>query len=949
MRDGNPATRQVYVPAIGPQLRKLLFALFAILSLLGANSLYLAAISLLEWERGESYQNQFYMVMFLGHVVLGLVFLVPFLVFGVVHLLTARKRKNKRAIRVGYALFAVSLVVLASGLLLVRIGGVFDMKHPATRSTIYWLHVLSPFIAMWLYWLHRLVGQKIRWKLGIGYGVIAVTSVAVMVGLHVQDPREWNKKVSAEGDKYYEPSLARTANGGFISADVLDNDEYCLACHADAYQQWEHSAHRFSSFNNPAYLVSIRETREVALKRDGVLKASRWCAGCHDPVPFFSGAFDNPRYDDVKDSTSQAGITCTTCHAIVNINSTLGNADFVIEEPLHYPFAFSQNPILQWINNQLIKAKPEFHKRTFLKDFHKSSEFCATCHKVHLPYELNHYKEFLRGQNHYDSWLLSGVSGHGARSFYYPDEAKTSCSQCHMGLVESTDFGAKANDPTSDRLTIHDHNFAAGNTGLPHLRGYYELVEGKHKKFMDGALRVDIFGIKEKGTIDGQLTAPIRPVIPLLKRGSTYLLELVVRTLKVGHEFTQGTTDSNEVWLEVTLESDGKTIAQSGGMDEKREVDRYAHFMNVFMLDRHGNRINRRNAGDIFTPLYNHQIPPGAGQVVHYAFDVADDVSAPIKATVKLQYRKFDHEYMQLTHKRLKAALTQAEEGMDSGLNISNSGLKADGTYINNLPVLTLAEDSVLFSIAGLDPPPPQADRDIPVWQRWNDYGIGLFLEGKAELRQAEQAFKEVEALGRYDGALNLARVYLREGRIDEAGEAVRRAAAHDNPPAPEWTLAWFSGLVNREQGRLVEAEANFRSIVDVTTAERLKRRFDFSKDIEVLNSLGRTIFDRAEQLHADTHTAERESLLREAAKQFERTLAVDSENVNSHFNLGLLYAALADDLKSTHHKQMHIKYKPDDNAQGVAVGAARERYPAANLAAEAIVIYPLRPPSLNN
>lgn len=113
MRDGNPATRQVYVPAIGPQLRKLLFALFSMLSLLGANSLYLAAISLLEWERGESYQNQFYMVMFLGHVVLGLVFLVPFLVFGVVHLLTARKRKNKRAIRVGYALFAVSLVVLA--------------------------------------------------------------------------------------------------------------------------------------------------------------------------------------------------------------------------------------------------------------------------------------------------------------------------------------------------------------------------------------------------------------------------------------------------------------------------------------------------------------------------------------------------------------------------------------------------------------------------------------------------------------------------------------------------------------------------------------------------------------------------------------------------------------------------------------------------------------------
>ncbi len=269
--------------------------------------------------------------------------------------------------------------------------------------------------------------------------------------------------------------------------------------------------------------------------------------------------------------------------------------DFVIEEPLHYPFAFSKNPLLQWINNQLIKAKPEFHKKTFLKDFHKSAEFCSTCHKVHLPYELNKYKEFLRGQNHYDSWLLSGVSGHGARSFYYPEKAKNDCNQCHMELVESNDFGAKVNDD-SGKLTIHDHNFASGNSGLPFLRGYWDLVEGKHKKFLEGIVRVDIFGIKEEGKIDGKLIAPIRPEIPVLRRGESYLLETVISNFENGSQFTQGTADSNEVWVEVTLESGGKIIASSGGMDERKEVDRYSHFINVFMLDRHGNRINRRNA-----------------------------------------------------------------------------------------------------------------------------------------------------------------------------------------------------------------------------------------------------------------------------------------------------------------------------------------------------------------
>ncbi|HUG19303.1 MAG TPA: hypothetical protein VMM56_10020, partial [Planctomycetaceae bacterium] len=64
---GNPK-RAGYVPAIGPKLKKLLHVVFALLALLGANSLYLGVITFLEWQRGETYQNQFYLVMFLGHV-----------------------------------------------------------------------------------------------------------------------------------------------------------------------------------------------------------------------------------------------------------------------------------------------------------------------------------------------------------------------------------------------------------------------------------------------------------------------------------------------------------------------------------------------------------------------------------------------------------------------------------------------------------------------------------------------------------------------------------------------------------------------------------------------------------------------------------------------------------------------------------------------------------------
>ncbi len=921
---------------VGPRLRVLLYIVFAFVALLGVNSVYLSTITALESFTGRTYQDYFYQYMFLLHLALGLLLVVPFLAFGLVHMWLARNRRNRRAVKIGYVLFALSILLLLSGALLMRIGGVFDLKQPTTRSLIYWLHVGSPLACIWLYWLHRLAGPRIKWRVGLAYVAAVAGIVLGMVFLHTQDPRQWYAAGPKEGAQYFEPSLARTSSGNFIPAETLMMDDYCLKCHQDAYAGWFHSSHHLSSFNNPAYLASVRETREVAFKRDNNVKASRWCAGCHDPVPFFSGAFDDPKFDVVKHATSQAGITCTTCHAITNVNSTRGNADFTIEEPIHYPFAFSTNPWLQFINNQLVKAKPAFHKKTFLKPFHKTAEFCSTCHKVNLPLALNHYKEFLRGQNHYDPFLLSGVSGHGARSFYYPDKAKTNCAQCHMPLAQSADFGARDFDK-SGKLSIHDHLFPAANTGLAWLKqdqklpGYRDVVEA-HQGFLKDVMRVDIFGVKEKGVIDGQLHAPLRPITPTLRPGETYLLETVVRTLKMGHLFTQGTADSNEVWMDVTVTSGDRVIGRSGGMDERREVDRWSHFINVFMLDREGNRINRRNPQDIFVPLYNHQIPPGAAAVVHYSLPVPKDITAPVTVEVKLQYRKFDQEYMDF--------VARAAKPDDYPLR----GHEFGKPYINELPVTTLAVDRITFPVEGVAAKVENAPLKIDAWQRWNDYGIGLFLEGKAELRQAADAFTEVEKLNRFDGPLNLARVLEREGRLDDAVAAIQRAAKFTEPLAPPWVMSWLSGVINRQQGHFDEAERNLRSVLETKVPDR---GFDFGLDYEVINLLGQTLYDRAKQVRGsspDAQTSRRE-FLQQALEQFQKTLEIDSENVTAHYSLSLIYRELNDASRAAEHQRLHERYRVDDQARGVAVGKAREKYPAANHAAESLVIYPLTRP----
>jgi len=184
--------------------------------------------------------------------------------------------------------------------------------------------------------------------------------------------------------------------------------------------------------------------------------------------------------------------------------------------------------------------------------------------------------------------------------------------------------------------------------------------------------------------------------------------------------------------------------------------------------------------------------------------------------------------------------------------------------------------------------------------------------------------------------------VYLREGRLDDAVAALERANAHD-PPAPEWSVAWFSGLIDKQNGYLDEAIANFELILNLDTQETRERGFDFSLDYRVLNELGQTLYERAKQERGEAGRPARVALLERARDTFERALELDPENLTAHYNLALLLADLGDEDGAQEHRALHAKYKPDDNARDRAVNLARLANPAANHASEAVVIYDLQ------
>ena len=167
------------------------------------------------------------------------------------------------------------------------------------------------------------------------------------------------------------------------------------------------------------------------------------------------------------------------------------------------------------------------------------------------------------------------------------------------------------------------------------------------------------------------------------------------------------------------------------------------------------------------------------------------------------------------------------------------------------LPVVVMARDEVKLPVEGGPTVENQPSPIEEVWQRWNDYGIGLLLEGEAlgsqkgELAPGRAGLPEGRRAGHAPTAgCNLARVYLREGRIPDARKALEEASNHPKPAAP-WVIAWLSGQIDERNGYLDEAIARYESVLATRIPDR---GFDFSLDYEVINALGLAPYARARQ-----------------------------------------------------------------------------------------------------
>jgi Flp pilus assembly protein TadD len=775
---------------------------------------------------------------------------------------------------------------------------------------------------------------------GIATGVWWYRDIAWKNAHRIVNPRMPASSMDGEGDgpqgKFF-PSSAQTKDGAYIPAKYFMQSEACQRCHADIYKQWYSSAHHFSSFNNQWYRKSIEYMQDVA----GV-RSSKWCAGCHDPALLFSGLFDKPIKEIVDRPEAKAGLSCLMCHSIVQVKSSMGQGDFVLEYPKLHELAASENPVVRTLHDFLVRVNPEPHRRTFLKPFMRTqtAEFCASCHKVHLDVPVNHYR-WVRGFNEYDNWQASGVSGQGARSFYYPASSMM-CADCHMPAVRSSDAG------NIDGF-VHSHRFPGANTAVPTANHDQAQLELSQKFLQDKQVSVDIFAISPAGGETAEpasakflrpelstsfavgeeadtslpkgpagearpITAPLGRVNAAVRRGDDVRVDVVVRTRKVGHFFPGGTIDAFDVWLELqATDEKGQTLFWSGKVEDDGNgpVEKGAHFYRSLLIDAHGHPIDKRNAWANRATVYVHLIPPGAADTAHYRVHIPENAGDKITLHAKLNYRKFMWANTQFAFGATEdpsqphGAVTPDYDDRKWLFKVAAPAtISGDVKAAPNLPIIIVAEDLKTLNVlprkaAAPSPAVALAKED---WTRWNDYGIGLFLQG--DLKGAAAAFQKVADIDPQnpDGWVNIGRALVQEGDTGGARVVLEKALALK----PDLARSnFFYARILKEEGKYDDALFRLKLVLA-----------QYPRDRVVHNEVGRIRF--LQKRYAD------------AIAEFNETLSIDPEDLQAHYNLMLCYSGLGDEARANEHKERYLRFKADESSQAVT-GPYRQAHPEDN------------------
>lgn len=679
------------------------------------------------------------------------------------------------------------------------------------------------------------------------------------------------------GPNPFLPSEAETISGDFIPASAFPSAEYCANCHQDVHAQWRQSAHS-NSFREPFYLRNV----EILIKQKGI-EASRHCEGCHNPVALFSGALTSgsklPRpFDD-------EGVSCMVCHSIARIQSTSGTGSYVMGIPA-VMVREDGTPIPGKVPFTEILARPDLHRRAVMRDFYRTPEFCASCHKAAVPASLNDYR-WLRAFTVYDEWQESSWSKQSLAPFYNKPAA-TTCQNCHMPAQPALhDYAAKNG-------VVRSHRWVGANSAIPQYYGYSEQLQ-KTAEFLKKAVNIDIFGINKN---EGPLIAPVEKAGYDLAPGDAVTVNVVLQNSGIGHSLVPEQRDIYESWLDFSVrDGSGKEIYRSGSLDQNGALDPTAHSYTNRLVTASGKFIDIHQVWNTRIRAYDNTIMPGRSDLARYRFQIPAGIRGPLTITATLKYRRFREAY-------------------------TNYVLQ----HTTNYPIIDMTSRRLVINL-GKNVPTSASISRTPDYLRWNNYGIALF--GQVQYAKALTAFRKVVALnpqyadGYTNGALAIYTELLdhkREGSDGLGAPGLELGGTPDGTgnlflaKAPAQS---FDPALKQLQKALEIDPGNLRARYHQGAIYRIQGRFDDA--IATLKPVVKAYprFRQARQELGYAYYVRKE--FQQAREQFEALQAINPDDITANYYLSYIYQQLGLKAKAAEQIRIFEHRKEDVAAEPVA------------------------------
>ena len=572
------------------------------------------------------------------------------------------------------------------------------------------------------------------------------------------------------------PGNAAVAGGDFIQPGAFPTAEYCGHCHPDAYAQWRQALHS-NSFRTPFYRTSVN----ILLRTKGI-EFTRHCDSCHNPIGVLTGALTQNSIVDRKFDAD--GLTCMTCHSVQQLQPSSGNGSFVMGVPA-VMVDESGKPVPGEVPDDQILAHRERHSKAVMREFYRTSEFCAACHKANLPNGLNDYK-FIRAFTVYDEWQNSKFSQRNPLAFYTAD--LRTCQKCHMVRVPATadEYGAK-------KGTFASHRWLAGNTAVPFYYGFDEQLQKTVEFLKSGMyLNLDLFAIQKEGAAG--VIAPVGSKSFDLSPGETVQMTVVIQNKNIGHSLVPEVRDLYEPWVEFEVkDAGGREVYHSGFLKPDGSLDERAHSFTNRPVNLDGEFVDNHKVWTIHSVAYDNTIQAGRSALVRYQFRIPTNAKSPLSVTVKLNYRHLRQSYLN---------------------NIFGPDHPA-------YPVVELTSRTRTFNVGHNSPVPPDPE-DNPDWMRWNNLGIGYLDE--LQYVDALRSFSEVVKLrpDYADGHINVGLTYIEWEKYEEARGSLEKALALSPGNA---RALYYLGLVERRAGNCDQEVEDLREVVEKYPLSRDARR----------------------------------------------------------------------------------------------------------------------------